>query len=369
MQRQGTSSGAPAAQEHDPALPQERRYHDAVVPPSVIAGLLQQAGERRIDPAPWFRGLGISAAHCEVATTRISYRQAAEIIRRALASLPGEPLGLHVGTRDPLVSFGVLGFAMMSCRTVGEALAIGLEHHQAAGSLVDVSTDVRDGRVVVRVHERFPDPSLLPFLCEEAFASMILVTRAIVGRSLSPLSVELAYPAPSYAAAYRRIFNCEVHFDSDANRLAIDAGVLAAPVRRHDPANLAVALAACREQLIGTAATNDLVATVERLLREAHGERPSAAEVAERLHISVRGLRRQLAASDETFTSIRNRVLEQRARAMLSDPRRPSVAAVADDLGFSDSREFRRAFRRWTGIAPSDARSGARRTADGGERA
>ncbi|NMW24829.1 AraC family transcriptional regulator, partial [Rhodanobacter denitrificans] len=33
-----------------------------------------------------------------------------------------------------------------------------------------------------------------------------------------------------------------------------------------------------------------------------------------------------------------------------------SVAQVGNEAGFSDPREFRRAFKRWTGMPPQDAR-------------
>lgn len=37
----------------------------------------------------------------------------------------------------------------------------------------------------------------------------------------------------------------------------------------------------------------------------------------------------------------------------------PSVAQVAESLGLSDGREFRRAFKRWTGNVPTAVRDGA----------
>jgi|TARA_R110001599_G_scaffold18705_2_gene72399 AraC-like DNA-binding protein len=33
-----------------------------------------------------------------------------------------------------------------------------------------------------------------------------------------------------------------------------------------------------------------------------------------------------------------------------------SITAIANELGFNDARDFRRAFKRWTGMAPSSVR-------------
>ena len=41
---------------------------------------------------------------------------------------------------------------------------------------------------------------------------------------------------------------------------------------------------------------------------------------------------------------------------LLHEGRLP-IAQIGAELGFKDAREFRRAFKRWTGVAPREARS------------
>lgn len=338
----------------------DRRFTETIIPTFVIAGLVDHAYAKGLDPAVWFTGLGLTVAHVQQSEALISFRQATTIIRRALRALPSEPLGLHVGSRDALVSFGMLGFAMLSSQTVREAFATGLEYHLASGSLTESEAETTTTEVALRLHERFPDPELLPFLCEEVFASSIAIMRMMLGNDISPLRVELSYPSPAYGAAYQRLFNCPVRFNSPANRLVLSATLMDRPLTTRSAASHAIALAACR-RLIEPATTNqDVISSVENLLREKLRQRPSMTDIAAWLNITERTLRRHLTEAGQRFSNIRDRVMEQRARMLLSDSTLP-VASIAEELGFSDARDFRRAFRRWTGLTPMGFRQESRK--------
>jgi AraC-like DNA-binding protein len=74
-------------------------------------------------------------------------------------------------------------------------------------------------------------------------------------------------------------------------------------------------------------------------------------EVAARLGVSVATLRRRLEEEAASFRVLRGQVLSERARQMLSEG--DNIDAVAEALGFSDSRSFARAFRGWSGVSPA----------------
>jgi AraC-like DNA-binding protein len=97
---------------------------------------------------------------------------------------------------------------------------------------------------------------------------------------------------------------------------------------------------------------------VERLLRSRLRQPPKLNDVARTLNLSERSLRRRLAESGRIFREIHDRVRAERALQLLQAGVL-SVAEVGSEVGFSDPREFRRAFKRWTGMAPQDARHAA----------
>ncbi|PXX71048.1 helix-turn-helix protein [Nocardia tenerifensis] len=79
--------------------------------------------------------------------------------------------------------------------------------------------------------------------------------------------------------------------------------------------------------------------------------------VAERLAMSPRTLQRRLAEHETNWRTEVERVRQERALALLSDPELP-MRSIARRLGYSDERALRRAVRRWHGAPPFAVRDG-----------
>ncbi len=328
----------------------------AVIPPTVLAAVLD-IGHREGQPVTsWFSGTGLDPALLYAPGARVSLQQARTVLRRALAALPGRALGMEVGERDVLLSFGLLGVAMRASETVGEGLALAQELHQAIGSLLDVERENLGSRVGVRFRERWPDAELVGFLCEEALVSTTMVIRSMLADpTWAPLRVDLAYPRPAHAARYHRTFRCPVAFGAEANRMVFPATLMERRLPTGYEPTRRAAIEACRNMLAPSGPPSDLVASLETLLA-GHLRRPlSMRDVAARLHVTERTLHRRLAESGVRFRDIADRVRERRATSLLRHSSLP-VGEVAAEVGFGDSREFRRAYVRWTGRTPSQAR-------------
>lgn len=329
----------------------------AVIPPTVLAAVLDVGRREGLPVTSWLSGTGLDPALLYAPGARVSLQQARTVLRRALAALPGRALGLDVGERDALLSFGLLGVAMRASETVGRGLDLANELHQASGSLLDVEREHLGSRIGVRFWERWPDPELLAFLCEEALASTVTVLRSMLADpTWAPLQVDLAYPPPAHAARYHHSFRCPITFRAGANRMVIPATLMERRLpTQHEPTRRA-AIEACRSMLAPSDPPSDLVASLETLLA-GHLRRPlSMRDVAARLHVSERTLHRRLAESGVRFRDVADRVREHRATSLLQHSLIP-VSEVAADVGFGDSREFRRAYARWTGRTPSQARA------------
>ena len=64
---------------------------------------------------------------------------------------------------------------------------------------------------------------------------------------------------------------------------------------------------------------------------------------------------RQLAEEGTSFSAVHDRVRTERALELLQDAE-VTIASVGSQIGFNDVRDFRRAFKRWTGHTPSETR-------------
>jgi AraC-like DNA-binding protein len=93
-------------------------------------------------------------------------------------------------------------------------------------------------------------------------------------------------------------------------------------------------------------------AIVERLPSGA----PSAEIIAADLAMSARTLQRRLADADASYSVILESVRRELAAQYVTDASR-SLAEISFLLGFSEQSAFSRAFRRWHGHSPTEARS------------
>jgi AraC-like DNA-binding protein len=340
----------------------DARETAAVIPANVLVHLLGYADRCGVDSRRWFAGLGLTRAQLLDPQAKMSYRQVHTLLMRALEAFDRPGLGLIIGSIERSATFGLLGLLMMTAATFGEAMRLGIEHHEVSGSLLDMSFEqLSETEVALAFWPRFDDPALQAFLCEEVLASSLMLVRELVGSAFKLNRVELTYAAPPYAALYREVLDTRVQFDAPHNRAVLDAHWLAKPLPGHNPLAARQALELCRQQLEQVhAGQQEIVAAVEHMLRTHPARQARIGDVARGLHLSERSLRRKLAAANCAFSELRDRVRTEHAFDLLRGSRM-SVADVASALGFSDSREFRRAFKRWTGMAPQAAR---RRPAD-----
>lgn len=335
------------------------RVSAAVLPTNILCSLVQLAEERGLDAGGWFTGLALGPSDVCDPSARVSYRQALGIIRRAMQTLAEPNLGLLLGRRQDIGNFGLLGLAMKTSRNFSDAITIGITHQRATGALLELSLqDQAPDEVALYARAPLTDPVVLPFLCEEMFVSVFAVARELAGPALQPRRLELAYAEPAYAHEYRELFGCPVVFDRPHNCLVIEAHWLDLPFPTYNPVTARQALSALVRELESTRGMqSETAAAVERQLRQRVSQNPRLLDVADSLYRSERTLRRQLAEEGASFTRIHDRVRCERALELLRDPRL-TVAQVGSQVGFGDVREFRRAFKRWTGRTPTDLRHG-----------
>ena len=86
---------------------------------------------------------------------------------------------------------------------------------------------------------------------------------------------------------------------------------------------------------------------------------PSVEHVAELLRLPVRTLQRRLNEQGLTYSDLVEDLRYREACRLLKRTDKP-VAAIATALGYRDPSHFSRAFRRWSGLRPSQYRTGQR---------
>ena len=96
----------------------------ANVPTNMLSGLLLLGAELGVDSDSWLAGLHLSQDQLHDPRTRISYRQAYEVIRRALPMLPIDAAGLAMGGAQNGGNFGLLGLLIVGLFAVSWAVSV-----------------------------------------------------------------------------------------------------------------------------------------------------------------------------------------------------------------------------------------------------
>jgi AraC-like DNA-binding protein len=331
------------------------RYSEASAPPQISRFLLQHVAAVGRDPAMLCRGLGFEPDDLKKPDYRLSYRQSYLLVRRALHSLDDSGLGLAVGSRQTAVSWGLVGMAMLASPTLGEALDLAIRYQRHTGALLDCEMTLQGGYCRVQASTRFFDPEVAVFYLEEAFASALAIVRHLSGQDLVIDRVELEYPRPPHWQRYAEIFRCPVKFGAGHNLIQFATHWLELPLPTRDDyvaAEIAELLDSARWEQHGS---SDLIETIQREVRKSLSRPPQLAELAQQLNLGERTLRRRIDEAGLSYHGIVDSVRRAKALALLSH-RDSRLIDVASETGFSDVRNFRRAFKRWTGVTPRTAK-------------
>lgn len=173
----------------------------------------------------------------------------------------------------------------------------------------------------------------------------------LIADRLPAARFDLAFECPPYAGSYRNVLSGPLRFEQPLSAFWVDAKALKKPIRRGEAAlsnfianiQLNVILPRRRD-----ADTSDRV----RLhLQHTMPLWPDLANTAHALHISVSTLQRQLAQEQTSFQALKDELRRDTAIERLSTSE-VQLATLANELGFSDSAAFQRAFKSWTGSPP-----------------
>lgn len=183
---------------------------------------------------------------------------------------------------------------------------------------------------------------------------MMDVVRVYAGRRWRPEVVLTALPRGEPRAQLEAILGTNVSHGHAMTSMVFDAELLdrGAPayVRRRGSPTLSG-----EPHVPGQ---NDELGTIAAVLDLAlHEDYPRVEWVAAKLGTTRRSLQRRLAMQGTTFQRLAEQTLFRRAADLLGKDETP-ITAIALELGYRDPAHFTRAFRRWTGLAPSAYRSG-----------
>ncbi|MDP4789178.1 MAG: AraC family transcriptional regulator [Haliea sp.] len=287
---------------------------------------------------------------------RVSEDDFSRLVANALALTGKTSLGLHLGLRLNLSAHAILGQAFMTCRDLRQVMDLFMRYyHLLSSPTLQLELTERDGRCVLTTVTA-PNDNPPEFGTELMYAAMLNTLRGLLNRQDLVVRVELPYAAPVHAATYREVFGQDVHFDSPRGRISFDAELLDAELPLSNPALRSLYEDECARLLADMEEDDSVSEQTLRLLRKLEGQYPQMPQVANMLNLSPRTYRRRLERENAAYQQLLDRVRAEHATRYLTNSRLP-LSTIAYLVGFNDASNFRRAYQKWTGRTPREARS------------
>jgi AraC-like DNA-binding protein len=268
----------------------------------------------------------------------------------------GQPhLGLLVGLTLSVSSYGVLGHAMLSGATVKEAITLGLEFYRLTSSFMTLSSQDNGNVFSVIGQADYHLPALSRFAPEELLVGFTNVSRQLLGDDFSPVAIYFSSPQPDYLDELQAFFRCPLFFQHPYCRFDLAQSVLPLPLKTANALTASQLIRLCQSLLAqddsSPAKANDLLTSIQGVIKAKPGYWPSMSEVAKVLALSERTLRRRLQDLGTDYQQQLDNTRQQLARQLVTNPQ-VTVEQLAAVLGYSEAASFRRAFHRWFAMSP-----------------
>ena len=326
-----------------------------------ITGLFEVSQRLGVSRDELLQHAGVTGQGELLPATRLPMTQVIALFRSAATLTGREDLGLEFGRRVRPGTFNVLGYALMTCKTLGDAIAL-VPHYRRlvfdmGYSEMRFSTGQADARL--SWHVLSAELPYSPVLAESLIASWYSFGRWIAGVDLPLKEVHFLHPRPVNVQVFADFFDCPVFFNSGENALVFSHELLAKPLVQADETLHLAMREQARTAMEAVFQEKDLAHRLRQVLIplmpkcEATLEHAAAA-----MHMSPRSLQRRLGLTSLKFQDVLDAVRKDLAKVYLRDA---SLGAldVALLLGYAEQSSFTRAFKVWLGTTPSAWRRAA----------
>lgn len=235
--------------------------------------------------------------------------------------------GVVLGRRYRLETFGIAGYALVSSRTLLDAMNVAIRYLDLTFTFSIPHARLEDDQVVIETYDETLPADVREFLVARDLAAVEAVLRELFLDSLPTA------------------------YDAARSRVTLPASYLTAELPRANPAAQALAAELCADLVERRRDPSPLAQQVRILLTQRLRFDPSAGGVAAALGVSERTLRRRLDAEGTGFQALLDQVRMSLAGRLLATGSL-SVDEVARRLGYAESASFIHAHRRWLGTTP-----------------
>jgi AraC-like DNA-binding protein len=265
----------------------------------------------------------------------------------------GPGFSVRVGQEMKMDDYGVLGLSWKTCAKAGEIFERCERYFHLLSNTYVFKVEKEDDLSHVYL---FRDAYRrgVALSNEATFSATVVVLQAMTEKDIAPFQVSFKHDSPDKLDDYESGFKCPVLFNQPHNIITYQTKDLEIRTAKADKSINQFLVERVEEETKGLQVSPlKIVSDVERLIIDAlPGGIPGINQVAEHMGMSSRTLTRRLAENGVSFRDMVRQTQEKISRDLLLNTSH-SIGEIAFQTGFSEQSAFNRAFKRWTGEAPT----------------
>ncbi len=322
---------------------------------SLVAEALVRARARGLDVPPLIAAAGIAPQMLASPRGRVSSAQYGALWSGIAQALDDEFFGQD---SHPMRSgsFVAMTQAALTARTGRQALqrATGFMRLVLDDLAAQVEADAQRVRLTFVHRPGTPEPAM--FTYATWFIMVYGLVCWLVGRRIPLIAARFRCSAPPAEQEYRLMFCDDMAFGQPVSCVDLSPGFLDLPVIQTAASIKAFLRDAPGSFIVKYRNPDAFAARVRRTLRTLPAAAwPASGAMALKLNVAEATLRRRLKLEGHTYQSIKDDLRRDIAINALQDTRQ-TIADIAAAVGFAEPSAFHRAFRKWTGMRPTDYR-------------
>lgn len=326
---------------------------------AIVRQFLSAADEYRINSQEALSAHNLSDGVFDNSISRIDGNDFQQLLHWLISRSGDTTFGLATAKQVTPGSFGLLGYMMMNCRTLREALNLFPRYEAIVGNMGVTRIERRGSHVAICWSCNYTDNLVRPQLIDTIVGSWIHFIRWLTqDPTIKPTMVmlERTQPGERHQRICQQLFGADVQYDAYENGFLLADCLLDTPLHQPDPELLTMLEQQATSALRALQDAGTLVLQTKSLLVSMmqHGV-PRREKIAAQLGIAERTLQRRLDEADTSYQQLLDELRYDMSVEWLTGSRL-SIADISERLGFSETRSFHRRFKNWSGISPGEYR-------------
>jgi AraC-like DNA-binding protein len=279
---------------------------------------------------------------------------AVQLLENSAAHSGCQTFGLRMAESRQLSDLGAVSLLLTHQPTLRDALSVLLQYRHLTNRALAIFVEETGGLAIIREEIVTDTPAPRRQATELALGVMSRLCANLLPQHWRPASAHFVHDAPDDLRLHRRLFACNVVFNSEFNGIACPANAFAAANPNADPVMARFA----RRYLDSLPPDKDR--SLEYEVRQAAYlllpmGRATVEQISQSLGMNVRTLQRRLLDGGATFSDLVNEVRRDLVQRYMQNPGY-SLARIAGLLGYSVPSSFTRWFAAEFGVTPASWR-------------